>query len=137
MLGAAVGSARLHLSEEFPALQAELRARLVRGQEEIARTGLELSTLELSPIFQAQCPSPRVAFNVAGRLRARGFYCCVCVFPAVPMNRPGIRFTITRHNALEDIGPFVSGLRDSIAEAVAALPRGQVDKAAELDGRVT
>lgn len=50
-------------------------------------------------------------------MRARGFYCCICVFPAVPMNRPGIRFTISRHNQPEDIHSFVEALAASLAEA--------------------
>lgn len=117
MLGAAVGSARLHVSEEFPKLQAELEARLDLCVSELGATKLTLSTLARSPIFQAQCDSPRIAFAVAERMKARGFYCCVCVFPAVPMNRPGLRFTVTRHNQLDDIAPFVSALAESFDDA--------------------
>ena len=73
MLGAAVGSARVHTSSEFP------------------------------------------AFHVAGLMQERGFLCCICVFPAVPMNRPGIRFTISRHNHREDITSFVAALAQSLA----------------------
>jgi 7-keto-8-aminopelargonate synthetase-like enzyme len=67
-----------------------------------------------SPIFQLSCDSPRVAFAVANRMRECGFYCCVCVFPAVPMNRPGLRFTITRHNDRQDIEAFVAALAESM-----------------------
>ncbi len=117
MLGAAVASARLHMSEDFPKLQAELDARLSLCMRQLEKTQLDLSSLQRSPIFQAQCDSPRIAFAVANKMRARGFYCCVCVFPAVPMNRPGLRFTVTRHNDLEDIGQFVSTLAESFDEA--------------------
>lgn len=117
MLGAAVGSARLHLSSDFPALQAELQQRLDLALQAIERAGIELSTPARSPIFQAQCDSPRIAFTVAERMRKRGFYCCICVFPAVPMNRPGIRFTISRHNQPEDIQGFVEALAESLTEA--------------------
>jgi hypothetical protein len=57
-------------------------------------------------------------------MRAQGFYACVCVFPAVPMNRPGIRFTISRHNALADIAPFVAALEESIEIAARDVARG-------------
>jgi 7-keto-8-aminopelargonate synthetase-like enzyme len=110
MLGAAVGSARLHVSDEFPALQAELSSRLELCVEAMAGTNLPLAPSRPSPIFQAPCDSPRVAFRVAELLKARGFYCCVCVFPAVPMNRPGLRFTVTRHNEPTDIARFVTAL---------------------------
>jgi 7-keto-8-aminopelargonate synthetase-like enzyme len=121
MLGAGVGSARLHLSPGFAALQAELQERLAVGLATIERVGLELTTPACSPIFQAQCDSPRVAFAVAERMRERGFYCCICVFPAVPMNRPGIRFTITRHNEPDDVKAFVTALAASVHEVAQSI----------------
>jgi 7-keto-8-aminopelargonate synthetase-like enzyme len=122
MLGAAVGSARLHLSEKYPRLQAELDARLELCMRELSGTKLDHAIVitdprQHSPIFQLQCDSPRIAFAVAMEMRARGYYCCVCVFPAVPMNRPGIRFTVSRHNHFEDIAPFVTALGDSFHRA--------------------
>lgn len=117
MLGAAVGSAKLHLSDEFPALQAELSRRLDVCLAAVGRSGLDIDVLEKTPIFQAQCDSPRVAFAACSIMKDKGYYCCACAFPAVPVNRPGIRFTMTRHNAVEDIAPFVVALEESIQEA--------------------
>ena len=117
MLGAAVGSARLHLSDELPRLQAELDVRMERCLTAIAHFGLSVATTDKSPIFHVHCDSPRVVFATVTRMKERGFYCCPCTFPAVPMNRPGIRFTITRHNALEDIDAFVAALADTIRVA--------------------
>jgi 7-keto-8-aminopelargonate synthetase-like enzyme len=114
MLGAALGSARLHLSEEFPRMQAELSARLQVCAQAVARQKLELTTPARSPIFQAQCDSPRMTFAAAQMLQARGFYCCICTFPAVPMNRPGLRFTVSRHNEADDIEAFVAAVRDTL-----------------------
>jgi 7-keto-8-aminopelargonate synthetase-like enzyme len=128
MLGAAVGSARLHLSQEFSGLQAELKTRLDLCVKALQGTKLELVATQPSPIFQAQCDSPRIAFKVADLLKARGFYCCVCVFPAVPMNRPGIRFTITRHNDVADIAPFVAALDESLDIATAEVARKITDE---------
>jgi 7-keto-8-aminopelargonate synthetase-like enzyme len=124
MLGAAVGSARLHLEQTFPQRQAELATRLELSVRELSASQLELAVLQHSPIFQVQCDSPRIAFAAAERMKARGFYCCVCVFPAVPMNRPGIRFTVTRHNQLADIPAFVAALADSFSEVRAELAAG-------------
>ncbi|MES1174255.1 MAG: aminotransferase class I/II-fold pyridoxal phosphate-dependent enzyme [Myxococcales bacterium] len=127
MLGAAVGSARLHLSDRFPALQRALEERLDVCSVAIQEAGFSQVESHHSPIFQAHADSTRIAFGVANRMKQRGFYCCVCVFPAVPMNRPGIRFTVTRHNALEDIAPFISTLRETFEavrdEVAASEPR--------------
>jgi 7-keto-8-aminopelargonate synthetase-like enzyme len=135
MLGAAVGSARLHLSERFPVLQAELDERLALCIRELRRTDLDLATLDRAPIFHAHCDSPRIAFAVAEEMKDRGYYCCVCVFPAVPMNRPGIRFTITRHNELADIPQFVSALEGSFAQAIKAVDRPGDDQHARDTAR--
>jgi 7-keto-8-aminopelargonate synthetase-like enzyme len=117
MLGAALGSARLHLSPELPMLQAELVGRVDACANAMAQHGIEPATLARSTIFQAQCDSPRIVYAAASLMQARGYYCCICVFPAVPMNRPGIRFTVTRHNQIDDIEAFAAALADCLAEA--------------------
>jgi len=127
MLGAAVGSARLHVSDGLPVLQAELRTRLALCAEALAGTRLGLDTTSLSPIFQVPCDSPRVAFRLAELMRRRGFYACVCTFPAVPMNRPGLRFTVTRHNDLSDIPAFVAALDECRDQAKIEVARERDD----------
>jgi 7-keto-8-aminopelargonate synthetase-like enzyme len=118
MLGAAVASARLHLTDEFVRLQAELDQRIDVALAAIARTGLNVVDLSRTPIFHVQTDSPRVAFSACTLLRERGYYCSPCTFPAVPMNRPGLRFTLSRHNEPSDIEPFVSALGECVAEAL-------------------
>jgi 7-keto-8-aminopelargonate synthetase-like enzyme len=125
MLGAAVGSARLHLSDVFSGLQAELNERIALCGLAVEESKLPLATVASTPVFQAQCDSPRVAFRVAELMKSKGFYCCVCVFPAVPMNRPGIRFTVSRHNDLADIAPFVRALANAVAEAAAEVAKAR------------
>jgi 7-keto-8-aminopelargonate synthetase-like enzyme len=116
MLGAAVGSARLHLSPKFSELQAQVQARIEACSAALDRDHeqIELATSMRSTIFQLQCDSPRIAIAVATNMKERGFYCCICTFPAVPMNKPGLRFTMCRHNELPDIEAFVSALSESV-----------------------
>ena len=114
MLGAALASARLHLSDELPHMQAQLAERLQVTVKAIARAKVALTTGTSSVIFQAQCDSPRATFAAAKALQARGFYSCICTFPAVPMSRPGIRFTISRHNEIDDIEAFIAALSDTV-----------------------
>lgn len=35
-------------------------------------------------------------------------------FPAVPINKPSIRFTLSRHNAFEDIEALIANLVDTL-----------------------
>lgn len=47
-------------------------------------------------------------------LMERGYYCCFSSFPAVPMDRPSLRFTLSRHNDLAEVGRFVETLADVV-----------------------
>lgn len=123
MLGAAVGSARLHLGEELPALQRELAQKIAHTARALERHELVVGAPAESPIFQLHCDSPRITHAVVTRMRDRGYYCCAVTFPAVPVNRPGIRFTICRHNLLEDIDAFVAALAEAHNEVRAELRR--------------
>ncbi len=116
MLGAAVGSARLHLGEEFPSLQTELASKIAHAARALDRHGLVLGAPARSPILQLHCDSSRMTYAIVGRMRALGYYCCAVTFPAVPVNRPGIRFTICRHNERADIDAFVEALAEVRSE---------------------
>jgi 7-keto-8-aminopelargonate synthetase-like enzyme len=123
MLGAAVGSARLHVSEHFPVLQGELASKIAHTARALERHQLVVSAPAESPIFQLQCDSARMTHAIVNRMRNLGYYCCAVTFPAVPVNRPGIRFTICRHNVNEDIDSFVAALALARSEIVAKLGR--------------
>jgi 7-keto-8-aminopelargonate synthetase-like enzyme len=123
MLGAAVGCAHLHLSEGFAFLQAELAFKIAHAGRAIESHGLPVGAPARSPIFQVHCDSPRMTRLVVARMRDLGYYSCAVTFPAVPVNRPGIRFTVCRHNQHEDIDSFVAALARARSEIVAQLGR--------------
>jgi hypothetical protein len=54
-------------------------------------------------------------------LRERGYFCCPSTFPAVPMNKPSIRFTVSRHNPIQDIEALVDELAWVSAQFVGEL----------------
>jgi 7-keto-8-aminopelargonate synthetase-like enzyme len=107
MLGAAVASSRLHLSAQHPAAQDELIYRIDYVVAAAKRTGLPLAAQHRAPIFFIPCDSVDDMTDEVRRLLHFGFYVCPSAFPAVPVNRPGIRFTITLHNPLEDIDALI------------------------------
>lgn len=121
MLGAAVGSARLHLSKELPALQQELASKIAYAGRALESHELLVGAPPESPIFQLHCDSARITHAIVKRMRELGYYCCAVTFPAVPVNRPGIRFTVCRHNLLEDIDAFVAALAQAQNEVKAQL----------------
>ncbi len=110
MLGAALASAELHLSDELPLMQAELRDRIEECTNALEERGLPLVASDLTPIRFVGIGLPRVARNLAARLLEDGYFVNVSHFPAVPMRKAGIRFTLTRHHRTSDL----IGLADAL-----------------------
>jgi 7-keto-8-aminopelargonate synthetase-like enzyme len=141
VLGACLASAKLHLSEEMSTLQADLRARIDHARQVIARCQLRTATEDRTPIVMVQYDSGEVAMKVVAALRTRGYYTCPSTFPAVPVNKPSIRFTISRHNSFEDIEDFIAVLAevssmmegDGFEANTGVRAIGKLPKLAELD----
>jgi 7-keto-8-aminopelargonate synthetase-like enzyme len=119
-LGAAAASARLHLDPELERMQAELGQRMAHARAALAHHGLITATDAETPIFMIHFDSVSCTTAVVRALRDRGFFCCPSTFPAVPMNKPSLRFTLSRHNSLQDIETFIENLADVSAEVAGA-----------------
>jgi 7-keto-8-aminopelargonate synthetase-like enzyme len=121
MLGAALASARIHLSDELELRQAALRERIELFDELVGEFCLPLATTDVTPIRYIPLGLPRVAHDVIDNVLADGFYTNLGTFPAVPMKHAGVRITLTLHHRPEDI----HGLVESLARHIpAALERG-------------
>jgi 7-keto-8-aminopelargonate synthetase-like enzyme len=119
MLGAAVASAKVHLSEGFAALQGDLLARIQYCNEVFNTLGLPLISQDESPVRFVATGLPRVSYNMVDRLQKEGFYLNVAVFPVVPMKRAGLRFTLTRHLTLDDIRRLAEAIAHHLPLALA------------------
>jgi 7-keto-8-aminopelargonate synthetase-like enzyme len=110
LLGAAVASARLHLSPLLAELQAELMARLELTVNLARRLHVPLGVESLNPVFFLRGGSTKNCFSLVNSLRARGACVCAAMFPIVPRGAAGARFTITLHNTPEDINTLMGWL---------------------------
>jgi 7-keto-8-aminopelargonate synthetase-like enzyme len=122
MLGASVASAKLHLDPGFEALQAELYERIRAAREAIARYGLPVATEDWTPICMVQFDAAERARRTIQEMMERGYYCCYSAFPAVPMDRPSLRFTLSRHNDVAEVARFVEALAEVVARRVGMVP---------------
>jgi 7-keto-8-aminopelargonate synthetase-like enzyme len=120
LLGAAIASAKIHLSDELPVLQKKAADRIELFDALLAERGLGPRSIEPSPIRFVQVGHENRALEVAALLRAAGYYVNVSAFPAVPRRRAGIRIVLTCHHTLDD----VRGLVDELARV---LPRKERD----------
>lgn len=125
MLGAAIASAKLHLSDELPAMQAELMALVDHCNARIAALGLPQYRVTRSPLFFIPTGLPRVVGNLVKRLIGDGFYVNMATFPATPMRQGGLRFMLNRNLTIADI--------DTLLERVAYhYPRALAEEGSSL-----
>lgn len=124
MLGAAVASARLHLTPEFADLQERLLERIDLVLSLSQSLDVGLPTHDRTPVFFVRCGKEDVTYGIVQALWKRGFYVSPSAFPAVPLGRAGLRFTISMHNSFEDLRAFMAALSEELTRAgVAMLPR--------------
>ena len=121
LLGAAIESARIHLCDELPEMQAALRERVELFTSLCEEFGIPLATRDLTPIRYVPLGLPVVAHDVIKEILADGYYTNLGTFPAVPMKHAGVRMTITLHHTFEDIRGLVASLARHVP---AALERG-------------
>ncbi|HTD19534.1 MAG TPA: aminotransferase class I/II-fold pyridoxal phosphate-dependent enzyme [Ktedonobacteraceae bacterium] len=110
MLGAAIASARIHLSQEITCMQQELLERIHLCNDLMQEKGLPLVSPAMTPIRFVATGWTRVAQNLMHRLMEVGFFPNIVGFPAVPLKQSGIRITITLHHSEDDIRSLVDAL---------------------------
>lgn len=135
MLGAALASARIHLSDELERHQAELRERIGLCTGLLQEFCLPLACDQLTPIRYLTIGLPNAAQDLAERLLQDGFYVNLAMFPAVPMKQSGVRFTLTRHHQPDDIRALVHALARHVPETTSR-PTGSTESARRASGVV-
>lgn len=110
MLGAAVASARLHASGAIEQYQQELRALVKHTNQRIAEWGLPQFQVADTPLFFIPIGKIHITLNVIQRVLEDGFYTNTAVFPATPMQKGGMRFTINRNLTRDDIDQLLERL---------------------------
>ncbi|WP_036251697.1 aminotransferase class I/II-fold pyridoxal phosphate-dependent enzyme [Methylobacter sp. BBA5.1] len=118
MLGAALASARIHLSPEIERLQKEIKDRITLCNLLFKEYNLPLAISSQSPIFYIKFGHPHIAAHMVKRLQDEGFYTNHAVYPAVSLRKSGIRFTLTRHLSAEDIHHFVKAVARNLPQVL-------------------
>ncbi|MBZ4187642.1 aminotransferase class I/II-fold pyridoxal phosphate-dependent enzyme [Niabella beijingensis] len=117
-LGAAVASAKIHLTDEIYSLQAELAERIQYANSLFRQTSLPVISNFDSGIFFIGTSRAELAYEIMARMMKRGFLLNIGVFPAVSKNHSGIRFTITVLQTFEQIKSLVSTLNEEFMIAL-------------------
>jgi 7-keto-8-aminopelargonate synthetase-like enzyme len=118
-LGAAVASAKIHLSGEIKELQDDLRSKILFANLMLKKYQLPLISASEAAIFFVGVSLPKLGYNLVKRMLNRGYYVNLGIFPAVPMRNTGIRFTITRLHSFAQIESMISTLANEFPKALA------------------
>ncbi|MBX9850656.1 MAG: aminotransferase class I/II-fold pyridoxal phosphate-dependent enzyme [Cytophagaceae bacterium] len=110
VLGAAIASAKIFLSEEIYELQMALAEKVKYCQTLLEKNNLPVISNPETPIFFVGVGLVRVGYNLVRRIFNDGCYVNICTFPAVPEACTGIRFTITLHHTMKDIEKLVESI---------------------------
>ncbi|MGV3504804.1 MAG: aminotransferase class I/II-fold pyridoxal phosphate-dependent enzyme [Adhaeribacter sp.] len=119
-LGAALASARIHMSQEIYDYQEKLQTRIRYCNSLLKQSGLPLVVENESPIFFIGTGTMEMGNYLVQDLIAHGVYVNLATFPAVPAKNIGIRFTMSVNNTLEDIESLVDQLKRSFEKALQA-----------------
>jgi 7-keto-8-aminopelargonate synthetase-like enzyme len=111
-LGAGIASAKIHLSDELPLLQAQLVTRIETFERAAVRDSLPMIRTERSPIRFIPIGDEKAAMDLAAALMGRGYYVNVAYFPAVPRRRAGIRLMLNSHQTHSDIESLVGEIAE-------------------------
>jgi 7-keto-8-aminopelargonate synthetase-like enzyme len=110
LLGAAIASAKVHLSDEIVIRQAALLERIELFNACCRMRGVKLASPSTTPIRFVRIGAEESAYVRAAHLMHGGFFANVATYPAVPKGQAGIRVAITVHQRLEDIRELVERL---------------------------
>jgi 7-keto-8-aminopelargonate synthetase-like enzyme len=117
-LGAAIASAKIHLTDRITIMQEELKDNIRFTELQLTKHKLPVISKAGGAIFFIGVSLPKLGHNVVKRMLDAGYYVNLGIFPTVPMKRTGIRFTITRLHTYRQIENMVSALSSELSIAM-------------------
>ncbi|GIZ09172.1 hypothetical protein FUMI01_18990 [Flavobacterium sp. UMI-01] len=116
--GAAIASAKIHLSQTIYTYQAELKELIHYMNTKLEEKKLTNISSSDSPIYFIGSGLNKVTRNFVHRMLEEGIYVNTATFPVVPNDKSGLRFTLTRHNTKADIDLFTDLMAYHLPKAI-------------------
>lgn len=117
MLGANIGSAFIHLSDDIYDLQKELKENNAYCSKLLKEFNLPDISNPESPIFYLAVGQPKVTHNLVHKTIESGAYVTPAIFPAVSMRKSGIRFCISAKHEKHQIEALVESFAQNYEKA--------------------
>jgi 7-keto-8-aminopelargonate synthetase-like enzyme len=115
LLGAAIASARIHLSSELEERKAQLMARIRLFNALAKEHDLPLGGADETPIRFVRIGDNDATYRAAEGLMQGGFYANTAVFPAVSKGAGGLRVALTLHHTEDDVRALVSAIARAVS----------------------
>lgn len=110
ILGAAIASAKIHLSDELESLQKDVTDKISYFREKCRRHNIPLTTEDETPIQFIEIGDNSTVYDLIRELMAKGIFVTAAVYPSMPRKHGGFRISITRHIKYEDIDYLIDQL---------------------------
>lgn len=110
MMGAALASAGIHLSDELAGLQRTYRERVELCHALLAEHGLPLLSDTGGPILFLPVGPADAAMTLSQRMMDEGYFVTIASYPSVPQRRAGIRLTLTALHTPAEVRGVVEAL---------------------------
>ena len=118
MLGAAVASSKLHLSDAILSIQDKLKEIIHFTNNKLDELNLPQFQKTDSPVFFIPVGLPKTCYDIISKMKEKGFFLNTASFPAVPMRKSGVRFMINTFLSKEQINEMLQALCDTYAETI-------------------
>ncbi len=102
-LGAAIASAKIHLTSEIYEKQVQLKKKIQYFQQKAMALSLPVVSDGMTPIFYIGVGKIDVGYKICRDLIDTGFVGGIAAYPSVPMANTGIRVMVNAHHTYEDI----------------------------------
>lgn len=110
-LGAIKASAEIHLSPQITEMQLQLNKLISTFRENCSTLGLPLIADTQSPIFYIATGKPEAAIEVCREMTQFGYQVTCGCYPAVPLNKSGLRLMVNLNHTEQEISNFLQVLK--------------------------
>lgn len=135
-LGAAVASAKIHLSDEIVILQDRLKSNIDYFNQKSKALNLPIISKDKTPIFYLGVGRLEVGSKLVKALMNSGIFAGIACYPSVPYNNTGVRFMVTLNHTISDIDFLLETIASALPDILSAenFSIEQIWKAFSKDG---